>query len=99
MKLKTASGHFWLEFDNGYTLSVFNGFGSYTENHFKADKFTKILEEKDINSSWESETVEIGILYKDELVTKNFLQCEDNVETINVSELPKLINVLSLIKE
>ena len=37
MKLRTEGGHFWLTFDNGYTLSCFNGFGSHTENNFAID--------------------------------------------------------------
>ena len=28
--IRTSAGHFWITFDNGYTLSLFNGFGSYT---------------------------------------------------------------------
>ena len=42
MKLRTEGGHFWLTFDNGYTLSCFNGFGSHTENNFAIDKWKKI---------------------------------------------------------
>ena len=34
MKIRTEMGHFWITFENGYTLSVFNGYGSHTENHF-----------------------------------------------------------------
>lgn len=99
MKLITESGHFWLEFENGYTLSVFNGYGSYTENHFNFDKFKKIIDTKDIYASWESEKVEIAILYNDEMVTNNILQSGDSVTTIAVSELPELINKLANIKE
>ena len=99
MKLITESGHFWLEFDNGYILSVFNGYGSYTENHFNFDKLKKIIDTKNIYASWESETVEIAILYKDEMVTNNVLQSEDSVTTILVNELPKLINKIANIKE
>lgn len=29
---KTRQGHFWITFDNGYTVSVFNGDGSYSSN-------------------------------------------------------------------
>lgn len=35
--LKTDKGHFWLTFKNGYTISVFNGFGSYSENHYRKE--------------------------------------------------------------
>ena len=42
MKVRTEMGHFWITFDNGYTLSVFNGYGSHTENHFAIEKWQDI---------------------------------------------------------
>lgn len=32
--IQTDKGHCWLTFENGYMVSIFNGFGSYSENHF-----------------------------------------------------------------
>ena len=34
MMIQTDKGHFRLTFENGYTISIFNGFGSHSENHF-----------------------------------------------------------------
>ena len=32
--ITTIKGHRWITFKNGYTLSIANGFGSYSENQF-----------------------------------------------------------------
>lgn len=95
--LRTEGGHFWITFKNGYTISVFNGFGSHTENNFAFDKWRKIYEEKDpYEKHWESELVEIAIIYKPsgELVTKNILKSDDNVMTIGIDELVDMINLV-----
>lgn len=96
MKLITEGGHFWLEFDNGYTLSCFNGFGSYTENNSAIEKWTKIMNERDIyENRWESELVEIAILRDGELVTQNIIESDDSVKTIKGNELVEIINIVN----
>lgn len=30
--ISTSFGHCWIKFENGYTISIFNGFGSYSED-------------------------------------------------------------------
>lgn len=97
MKLITESGHFWLEFDNGYTLSVFNGYGSYTENHYKFDQFKKQIDGE--GTKWESETIEVAILYHNLFATQNILHSDDSVTTINVNELPELISKIAKLEE
>ena len=47
MKIRTEMGHFWITFENGYTLSVFNGYGSHTENNFAFEKWKNIIESDD----------------------------------------------------
>ena len=88
MKIKIASGHFWLDFDNGYTLSAFNGYGSFTENRYVT--FNDILNKK----SWESRTVEIGIFKDNKLITNEILNCDDIVKTVKLEELIAIINFL-----
>lgn len=39
--IKTSAGHIWISFKNGLTLSIFNGYGSYTENHYKTKNLQK----------------------------------------------------------
>jgi hypothetical protein len=96
----TEGGHFWITFDNGYTLSCFNGFGSYTENHTAIKKWEKILTEKNLHENrWESKTIEIAILNKQgELVTKDIINSGDNVLTVGVNELVKIINIVNKLK-
>ena len=51
---ETAQGHFWITFDNGYTLSIFNGFGSHTENNFAFYEQQKVRENNDVDHIWKS---------------------------------------------
>ena len=96
MKITIESGHFWLDFRNGYTLSVFNGYGSHTENNFKVDKWNKIVENRDIFSSWTSEEVEIAILNEEgDLITNDILHCGNSVDTVDLKELIEIINMLN----
>lgn len=100
MKLATEQGHFWIEFDNGYTLSVFNGYGSHTENNFNFDKYIKIIENKDTYARWESQMVEIAILNETgNLVTDSFIETDDSVKTVDLKELIEIINLLNNYKE
>lgn len=83
--IKTDKGHFWLTFKNGYTISVFNGFGSYSENHFK----TKLLSVPDF-ASIDSKDCEIAIMYNGVFVTSSFIDC--NVEGyVTADELADII--------
>lgn len=87
MRIKTESGHFWIEYDNGYTLSVFNGYGSHTENHFPDMTIIDALNKK----FWVSETVEIAIFYNNEMITDTYLGVDDSVATVDLSELLKIM--------
>jgi hypothetical protein len=49
-------GHFWITFDNGYTISVFNGAGSYSSNQ---------KDNLDGSHSSTSTTCEVAVFYKD----------------------------------
>lgn len=69
----TDKGHFKITFENGYTVSVINGFGSYSQNHFNTDlltnTFTPII----------SQDCEIAIIYDGHFVTRKFLDIRDDV--------------------
>lgn len=97
MKVRTEMGHFWITFENGYTLSVFNGYGSHTENHFKLKKWQDITENRLIYEGWDSQFVEIAVLSPDEdvIVTKEVLGYEYDVQTVDVNTLVDIINTVN----
>ena len=99
MKLRTEGGHFWITFENGYTLSVFNGYGSYTENNSAFEKWRKIYMSDKPNpyeNFWESSLVEIAILNQEgDLITQDIIESDDSVKTININELVDVINIVN----
>lgn len=85
--IQTDKGHFLLTFKNGYTISVFNGVGSYSENHFKKELFNTA----DLAFT-DSEDCEIAIIYNGALVTRNFIECNDDVKGyVSADELADII--------
>lgn len=85
--IQTDKGHFWLAFENGYIISVFNGFGSYSENHFKTDLYRKYKFD-----SINSKDCEIAIIYNEIFVTGRFVECSDMVKGyISADELADII--------
>ena len=94
MKIRIEAGHFWIGFDNGYTLSVFNGYGSHTENNFATEKFIEIIKEKNVFQYWESEHVEIAVIKDGELITNTIIESDDSVKTVDLKELIDIINLL-----
>ena len=96
--IKTEGGHFWITFKNGYTLSCFNGYGSYTENNFAIDKWRSIYMAEKSNpydNHWESELIEIAILHNGKLVTQNIIESDDSVKTVDIDELVEIINIVN----
>lgn len=84
-------GHKKIFFDNGYTISIYNGAGSYTENHFK----TKLFERKIIISK----TCEIAIIKGSEFVTKEVLNYNNNVMGyVTKKELKQIIKKVRKLK-
>ena len=99
MKVRTEMGHFCFLFENGYTLSVFNGYGSHTENNFAFQKWRNIIDNKLTYEGWESELIEIAILNQQgDLITQNIIESDDSVKTVNVNELIEIINIVNNIK-
>ena len=100
MNIRTGMGKVQIKYDNGILLSIANGFGSYTQNHFDVEKQTKIIENRDIFASWTSEDVEIAIINpKGEYITKEIVEeAEDLVITLSVKRLIEIMNEL-LVKE
>ena len=97
--IRTEGGHFWLSFNNGYTLSCFNGFGSHTENNYAITKQIEIEKSKNIYSNfWESKLIEIAILYDGELVTQNIIESDDSVKTVDLNELVDIINYVKTLE-
>ena len=95
MKLITEGGHFWITFDNGYTVSCFNGYGSHTENYFAIEKWKNIFmndKSKPYDNFWESEVVEIAILRNNKLVTQDVIESDDSVKTVDMYELVDILN-------
>lgn len=73
--IQTDKGQFKLKFKNGYEISIINGFGSYSENKFKYELFMPSKNSFEIKSK----DCEIAIIYKEEFVTKKFIDCGDDV--------------------
>lgn len=93
MTIETGIGHCWITFDNGYTLSIFNGMGSYSENRLDFDTWNKALKTGDIRATYESKDVEIAIIKDDEFVTSEILDVNDNVKGfVSIKELLEIIN-------
>lgn len=69
----TDRGRFKLTFENGYTVSVINGFGSYSDNLYNTKL---ILGKKPIIS----EDCEIAIIKNEEFCTKKFIDNGDDVK-------------------
>lgn len=40
--IQTSYGQFKITFKNGYTISVVNGYGSYSENHYNQKLLKKM---------------------------------------------------------
>ncbi len=70
---KTKYGHFFITFSNGYTVSMFNAFGSHTENHNVIEK----SEWENRHDACKSATVELAVLYDNEYVTNMFTKTSD----------------------
>lgn len=85
--IRTDKGHFWITFENGYEISVFNGFGSYSENHFKREVLTTPE-----FASVDSKDCEIAIIHEGVLCTNDFLHCGDSVKGyVSANELADII--------
>lgn len=90
--IQTSFGHTWIGFDNGYTVSIINGFGSYTENHFNIDLRE---EEKKPGARCITPTCEIAIIHEElGFVTKTFIPeaGDDVVGYVKPEELVDIIN-------
>lgn len=97
--ISTTYGHTWITFENGYTVSIFNGFGSYSENHFNHKLFEK--HQQHINplaDSCDSKTAEVAITYKDlGFCTSTFIETSDSV--IGYVSPEELVDILVKVKE
>lgn len=90
--ISTSFGHFWIKFENGYTISIFNGFGSYSENLSNRKLFEK-MQDLDFQDKCDSKDCEIAIIH-DELgfCTRTFIDSADSVRGyITPDELPELM--------
>ena len=88
------NGHCWLTFENGYKVSIFNGYGSYSENHFR-EGLLHIPE----FSSVDSKDCEIAIIYNNKFVTRKYVECNDDVKGyVSADELAEIIYKVRNIK-
>ena len=91
--ISTSYGHCWITFKNGYSVSIFNGFGSYSENHFNHKLFEK-MQDLDFQDQCDSEDCEIAIFHQElGFVTRNFIEnCNDSViGYITPDEIPDIM--------
>ena len=90
--ISTSFGHCWIKFENGYTISIFNGFGSYSENLSNRKIFEK-MKKLDFQDRCDSKDCEIAIVHdKLGFCTKTFIDSADSVRGyITPDELPELM--------
>ena len=96
MRIRTGIGHCWIEFNNGYELSIFNGMGSYTENGDEFEKGAEIMKTGNTLATWESQEVEIAVIDEqgDFITDKIFHNGDDVKGHVSVEELLDIINQL-----
>ena len=83
--IRTSKGRFAIQFDNGYKISVVNGFGSYSENHYNRDCIS--------GDNCVSKDCEIAILDdKNNFCTRKLLDSEDDV--IGYVSTKKLLEII-----
>lgn len=85
--IQTDKGHCWLTFENGYKISIFNGFGSYSENYLKQE----LISTPEFVSI-DSKDCEIAIIYNEIFATDRFVKCGDSVKGyVSADELADII--------
>ena len=90
-KITTYKGHKWIHFKNGLTLSIYNGYGSYSENHFNL----KVINKRIIRTN----DCEIALTRNNKFVTKVYLISEDDVIGYVIKkELKEIIRKLRKLK-
>ena len=85
--ISTSFGHCWIRFENGYTISIFNG--SYSDNH----KIFEKMQDLNFQDRCDSKDCEIAIIHdKLGFCTKTFVDSADSViGFITPDELPELM--------
>ena len=87
-----GGGRCSLTFKNGYRVSLYNGFGSYTDN-----KFDMSLLEIDDNEIVTSKYCEIAVIKDGKFVTNNVLENSDSV--IGYATIEDMIKILNKVSE
>lgn len=82
--IATFKGHKRIYFYNGCVLSIFNGFGSYSEKHFDYKVKDKLF--------IRTKTCEIAILRNNQFITRNVLNIDSDVKGyVDKKELKEII--------
>ena len=90
--ITTIRGHRHITFKNGCVLSIFNGFGSYSENHFNFKARNKWL--------MRTKDCEIAVLRNDFFITRNVLKCSNDVMGyVDKRKLKRIIKKVKKYKE
>ena len=96
--ISTTYGHFWITFKNGYTVSIFNGFGSYSENHFNYKMFKKYQNKiNPLIDKCETKDCEVAIMHNDTFCTRQFIDCDDSV--IGYVSADDVADIIKKVKE
>lgn len=94
--ITTRFGGFGVEFENGYGVSIINGLGSYTENHFNLDLRE---EETKPGARCITPTCEIAIIHKElGFVTKTFIP-EAGDDVVGYVKPEELADIIVKVKE
>ena len=97
--ISTRFSGFQIKFENGYTISIFNGFGSYSENYFNT-KLREKMANLNFTDSCISKDCEVAVIYEDIYCTDKFIETDDSVKGyISADKLADLIKKVKDWKE
>lgn len=97
--ISTRFSGFQIKFENGYTISIFNGFGSYSENHFNTELSEKMAN-LNFTDSCVSKDCEVAVIYENKICTDRFIETDDSVKGwVTADELADLIKKVKDWKE
>ena len=87
-----GGGRCSLTFKNGYRVSLYNGFGSYTDNKFDMD-LLEIDDNKIVNSTY----CEIAVIRDGKFVTSEITNNDDSV--IGYASIEDVIDILNKVSK
>ena len=85
-------GHCRLTFKNGYTVSLYNGFGSYSDNKFDTN-LLDITADDDVASTY----CEVAIIKNGKFVTRDVIG--DDTDVIGYESIDDVLDILNKVSK